>query len=62
MPIRRRKKRNKSPKVVNFSNIEEGIETGIVPFHTFFTLFYAESDVFGQFGEFWQKKTSWAIG
>src|SRR5687768_96598 len=56
MPTRRRRKRNKSPKVLNFSSVVIGMEVGIHP-HPSFTLFYPTQNIFGRFGEFWQKKT-----
>src|SRR5687768_5625706 len=57
MPTRRRRKRNKSPKVLNFSNVVTGMEVGIYP-HPSFTLFYPTQNVFERFGEFWQIMTS----
>jgi hypothetical protein len=55
--MRRRRKRRRSPKVVNFSKVEEGIET-VIDYLSALILFYTELGGKERFGEFWQIKTS----
>src|SRR5688500_3857327 len=60
-PMRLRRKRNKAPKVTNFSSVLEGIEAGMHPL-LYFLLFYTESLIFERFVEFCQIKTNYANG
>src|SRR5262245_20007261 len=61
MPIRLRRKRSKSPKVINFSSVLEEMEVVMHP-RSYFISLYTKSWVFEGFVKFCQIKANYAKG
>src|SRR5215217_6499017 len=59
--MRRRRKRNKSPKVMNLSSVLDGMEVDMRPL-SYSTLLYTESAVYERFVKFCQIKSNYANG
>src|SRR5215510_8682938 len=61
MPIRLRRKRSKSPKVMNFSSVPAGMEVAISSL-SYSTLLYIKFGIFESFVKFCQIKANYAKG